>query len=111
MRAAKVIMHRTWAGILEENDEGYHFQYLPAYLQESSAEAVSLTLPLQKEAFMASQLFPFFDGLIPEGWLLDITQKNWKLNPRDRMGILLVACRDSIGAVSIEPMEKGEEDE
>ena len=47
-------------------------------------------------------LFPFFDGLIPEGWLLDIAEKNWKLNPRDRMGLLLACCKDCIGAVSIE---------
>jgi serine/threonine-protein kinase HipA len=46
-------------------------------------------------------LFPFFDGLIPEGWLLDIAEKNWKLNPRDRMGLLLVCCKDCIGTVSV----------
>jgi serine/threonine-protein kinase HipA len=47
-------------------------------------------------------MLPFFDGLIPEGWLLEIAEKNWKLNPRDRMGLLLACCRDCIGAVSIE---------
>jgi serine/threonine-protein kinase HipA len=49
-------------------------------------------------------LFPFFDGLIPEGWLLDIAQKNWKLNPRDRMGLLMACCKDCIGAVSVHPL-------
>lgn len=47
-------------------------------------------------------MLPFFDGLIPEGWLLEIAGKNWKLNARDRMGLLLACCRDCIGAVSIE---------
>ncbi|MCB0749827.1 MAG: HipA N-terminal domain-containing protein, partial [Ignavibacteriae bacterium] len=42
-----------------------------------------------------------FDGLIPEGWLLDIAHKNWKINPRDRMGLLLTTCRDCIGNISI----------
>ncbi|MBR4393633.1 MAG: HipA N-terminal domain-containing protein, partial [Oscillospiraceae bacterium] len=46
-------------------------------------------------------LFAFFDGLIPEGWLLDLVVHNWKINLRDRFGLLLVACRDCIGAVSI----------
>jgi serine/threonine-protein kinase HipA len=104
-------MHNQWAGILKEDEEGYHFQYLSAYIKNKNAEAVSLTLPLQEQAFYNSNLFPFFDGLIPEGWLLDITQRNWKLNPRDRMGALLVACRDCIGAVSIEPLKEGAEDE
>jgi len=67
-------------------------------------EAVSLTLPLQEEPYHSDVLFPFFDGLIPEGWILDIVEKNWKINEKDRMGILLVACKDCIGAVSIEPL-------
>ena len=46
-------------------------------------------------------MFPFFDGLIPEGWLLDVAEENWKLDRRDRMGLLLACCRDCIGAVSI----------
>ena len=46
-------------------------------------------------------LFPFFDGLIPEGWLLDIAEKNWKLDGRDRMGLLLACCSSAIGAVSV----------
>jgi serine/threonine-protein kinase HipA len=47
-------------------------------------------------------LFAFFDGLIPEGWLLDIAEKNWKINYKDRMGLLLTCCKDCIGAVSVE---------
>lgn len=30
-------------------------------------------------------MIAFFDGLIPEGWLLDIAIDNWKLDRRDRM--------------------------
>ncbi|NBV98183.1 MAG: hypothetical protein EBR67_01570 [Proteobacteria bacterium] len=52
----------------------------------------------------SSVLFPFFDGLIPEGWLLNIAERNWKLNPRDRMGLLMACCLDCIGAVSINPL-------
>jgi serine/threonine-protein kinase HipA len=55
-------------------------------------------------------MIPFFDGLIPEGWLLDITVKNWKLDTRDRMGLLLTACKDCIGAVSIEVIATKEEE-
>jgi serine/threonine-protein kinase HipA len=53
-------------------------------------------------------LFSFFDGLIPEGWLLDIAEKNWKLNPRDRMGLLLMCCKDCIGAISVHPLNENE---
>lgn len=99
-------MYNEFAGILIEDDEGYHFEYEKKYLQKESAEPVSLTLPLTSKTYHNNVLFPFFDGLIPEGWLLDIAEKNWKLDSRDRMSILLATCLDCIGAVSIESMEE-----
>lgn len=101
MRQGEIWVNKTLAGILTEDDNGYHFKYDNAYLENESTLAVSLTLPLQDEQFSAEYLFPFFDGLIPEGWLLDIAHKNWKINPRDRMGLLLTTCRDCIGNISI----------
>ena len=86
---------------MKEDEEGFHFSYFPEYLKKENAIPVSLTMPLQEEVFHADSLFPFFDGLIPEGWLLDIAQKNWKLNPRDRMGLLLATCKDCIGNISV----------
>lgn len=103
MRKAEIKMHQYTAGWLWQDDEGYHFQYEETYLQLLAAQPVSLTLPLRAEAYTSRVLFPFFDGLIPEGWLLQIAEKNWKLNPRDRMGLLLACCRDCIGAVSVHP--------
>jgi serine/threonine-protein kinase HipA len=50
-------------------------------------------------------MFPFFDGLIPEGWMLDLALNNWKLDRTDRMGLLLNCCGDTIGAVSVEPIK------
>ncbi len=108
MRQARVLMKGELAGRLVQDDLGYHFTYEPAYLAQKNAQPVSLTLPLQVEPLSAKALFPFFDGLIPEGWLLDIASKNWKLNPRDRMGLLLTCCRDCIGAVSVEEITDSE---
>jgi serine/threonine-protein kinase HipA len=96
-------MHDKAAGHLTEDENGYTFSYDPAYLQMPGSEAISLTLPLQAKPFNDNTLFPFFDGLIPEGWLLEIAEKNWKLNSRDRMGLLLSCCKDCIGAVSVIP--------
>ncbi len=101
LRSAYVYVRNIFAGTLIETDEGYLFQYDGEYLKNESASPVSLTMPLQAEAYSSKTLFPFFDGLIPEGWLLKIVVDNWKLSSRDRFGILLVACRDAIGNVSI----------
>lgn len=108
MRKAEIKMHDQLAGWLSQDEDGYHFQYAPAYLQLKDAKPVSLTLPVQENEFTGKVLFPFFDGLIPEGWLLDIAEKNWKLNPRDRMGLLLACCKDCIGAVSVHPLIENE---
>ena len=109
MRTAEVYFQDRLAGILEERDRGYRFSYVSDYLAFDDAAAVSLSLPLQSEPFEDKRLFPFFDGLIPEGWLLNIAEDTWKLNPRDRMGLLLACCRDCIGAVSIVPVEVTDE--
>lgn len=108
MRKAEIRMHNILAGWLREDENGYHFQYAPDYLQLTNAKPVSLTLPLQQKEFTSKVLFSFFDGLIPEGWLLNIAEKNWKLNPRDRMGLLLACCKDCIGAVSVHPINEDE---
>lgn len=100
-RTAYVYVRNCLAGILCETDAGYSFTYDSDYLQRSDASAVSLTLPLSEAPYTSNTLFPFYDGLIPEGWLLNVVRHNWKVDPRDRFGILLVACRDVIGNVSI----------
>jgi serine/threonine-protein kinase HipA len=105
MRKAKIKMDTYLAGWLTQDDKGYHFEYSKAYLNQPEAKPVSLTLPLQEAIYTSNVLFPFFDGLIPEGWLLDIAVKNWKLNIRDRMGLLLVCCKDCIGAVGVEELK------
>jgi serine/threonine-protein kinase HipA len=105
MRKAEIHMQGRLTGVLEERDRDYMFTYDAAYLADPHAVAISLTLPLQTESFKDKRLFPFFDGLIPEGWLLDIAEHTWKLDPRDRMGLLLACCRDCIGAVSVIPLE------
>lgn len=100
-RTAYVYVRNDFAGILKETDAGYSFKYDTAYIQKENASAVSLTLPLRVEAYNSGILFPFFDGLIPEGWLFKIVTINWKIDSHDRFGVLLVACRDGIGNVLI----------
>ncbi|NNJ71236.1 MAG: phosphatidylinositol kinase [Kiritimatiellales bacterium] len=105
MRKASIFIHDRFAGTLEERDNGYSFSYSSDYLDQESAEAISLSLPLRAEPYEDKRLFPFFDGLVPEGWLLDIAEQTWKIDPRDRMGLLLACCHDCIGAVSVAPEE------
>ena len=109
-RRGKVFVHEKLVGWITEIEDGYVFEYDESYLSHSEPIPVSLTLPLQKESFKSKTIIPFFDGLIPEGWLLEIVHRTWKIDPRDRMGLLLTCCKDCIGAVSVLPVEEDEND-
>ncbi|MFA6262111.1 MAG: HipA N-terminal domain-containing protein [Bacteroidia bacterium] len=101
MKKGRVYKKEKLCGMVWEDDNGYHFQYDALYLKTPVYGAVSKTLPLRREVFTDKNMLPFFDGLIPEGWLLQIAIENWKLNPRDRMTLLLTLCKDCIGDISI----------
>lgn len=105
-RKAKIYFQNQLAGVLVEGDNGYSFYYEEEYLKTTNPKAISLTLPLSEHPYHSKVLFPFFDGLIPEGWLLEIGEKHWKLNPRDRYELLINLCRDTIGAVSVYSIEE-----
>lgn len=101
MKKGLVYKKNILAGTIWEDENGYHFQYDKTYLNNPIYREVSKTLPLREEVYIEDNMIPFFDGLIPEGWLLEIAIDNWKLNPRDRMSLLLSLCQDNIGDVSI----------
>ena len=101
LRQSGVYVRDHYAGLIQETDEGYCFTYDPGYLATEKPASVSLTLPLRAEPYVSRTLFPFFDGLIPEGWLLNVVSRNWKIDQKDRFGLLMVACHDCIGCVSI----------
>ena len=103
-RRAKVYYRKQFAGILTEKvNGGYEFVYDPEYL--GKGPAISLTLPLQVERFESDTLFPFFAGLIPEGWYLHIVAPTIKVDEQDTFGLLIRTCRDCIGAVSLQEIK------
>ena len=102
-KTAKVLYDGLLAARLSETDEGYLLRYDELYLEQPESKPISLTLPKRQEPYSSKVLFPFFDGLIPEGWLLDIAVDHWKVKANDRFELLLTTCRDTIGAVTVEP--------
>lgn len=107
MRQAKVYYQNDLAGILVETDDGeYEFTYDKEYIRNFPDRFLTFTMPVSEKKYQSNRLFPFFEGLIPEGWLLEIASKNWKINRNDRMGLLLACCRNCIGAVSVVPIEE-----
>ena len=110
MRRAEIYYKDLLAGILTETNDGeYTFQYEKKYATKYPGQFITFTMPVTETPYVDKRLFPFFEGLIPEGWLLDIASKSWKINQNDRMGLLLACCQNCIGAVSVKPIP--EEDE
>ena len=108
MKQGIVYKKNVAAGIVWEDESGYHFKYNAAYLQNKQYDAISKTLPLRAEVFTRQTMFPFFDGLIPEGWLLEIAVQKYGLNALDRMTLLLTLCQDCIGDVSVKKQNEDE---
>ncbi|MBI2118791.1 MAG: HipA N-terminal domain-containing protein [Elusimicrobia bacterium] len=91
------------AGILKKSKSGYEFIYEKNYLQYPNAAPISLSMPLREEKYESNLLFPFFEGLLPEGWLLNIISTAAKIDRNDKFKLLLHIGQDPIGAVSILP--------
>ena len=105
-RTGKVLLDGELVGKIEEIDDQTSFMYSPEWLQRKDAVPVSLTLPLRPEPYMSKGLHPFFENLLPEGWLLEVSSKKLKISKDDAFGLLLATCGDCIGAVEIEPTDR-----
>ena len=103
LRRAIVRLDDHPVGELVETDSGSRFTYDESWLSRSGAVPVSLTLPLRAEPYHWPGLHPFFENLLPEGWLLGIATSKLKIAPDDAFGLLVATCADCVGAVEITP--------
>jgi len=94
------------AGLLKKTEDGYEFEYDLSYLNDVDAKPISLTIPLTQKKYFSERLFSFFENLLPEGFLLDMTVAKLKIDKNDKFNILLHVGKDTVGAVSIEPLEE-----
>ena len=63
--------------------------------------ALSMPLPQSEVPMISAYLPPFLDGLIPEGWLLEIASRAKPSLAKDRFGLLMATCGDAVGAVGV----------
>jgi len=100
---ADVYFNGERAGVLEKHAQGFRFTYLKGFLTGRFACPISYSFPLREDPYEAEQLFPFFEGLVSEGWLLKIQSQSQKIDERDFFALLVSNGQDLIGAVSIKP--------
>ncbi len=102
MRKAVVFVHGKRAGILsEEIAKGYSFTYDDDY----QGEAVSLTMPVHQKRFSYSHFPAFFEGLLPEGVMLEGLLRIAKIDKNDYMSQLIATGNDLVGSVTVKEMK------
>jgi len=107
-RKGRVKLSGQALGVIEETGGEIRFAYSPEWLRKPGAMPVSQTLPLREQPYVSKGLHPFFENLLPEGWLLEVASKKLKISKDDAFGLLLATCSDCIGAVEIEPADAEE---
>jgi serine/threonine-protein kinase HipA len=96
-RRAEVLFHGSPAGILEQVGDRWRFQYHEGY----TGGPISLTLPVRVASYEFEGVPSFFDGLLPEGVMLQGLLLAHKLDRDDYLGQLLAVGQDLVGAVTI----------
>ena len=98
VRRARVWVMDEAAGLLEKHDAGrFVFRYLETYF----GPPVSLSIPVAKSEYSFDRFPPFFEGLLPEGEMLEGLLHQRKLERDDLFGQLLAVGEEMVGAVTV----------
>jgi serine/threonine-protein kinase HipA len=88
--------------VLEELNRGT--EYVFRYLDDYHGDPVSLTMPVRIKETKFGGFPPFFDGVLPEGIMLNGLLRQKKLDKDDLFGQLIVVGGDLVGAVTVKEM-------
>ncbi len=99
MRSAEICMHGLPAGTLKEIVPGKSYRFI--YFESYKGTPVSLTMPVKESAFAFDRFPPFFDGLLPEGVLLEGLLKQRKIDTYDYFSQILAVGNELVGAVTV----------
>ncbi len=93
-------MHGRFAGILEElvADGEYKFVYQDGY----DGPPISLTMPTGQRIYEFSSFPAFFDGLLPEGEMLEGLLRQQKIDRLDCFAQLMAVGGEMVGAVTVQ---------
>ena len=94
------VMRRV--GLISGNNASdSRFSYLEDYLRSEDPAPISLSLPLQTEAFSPAQTKNFFEGLLPEGFTRRTVAQWMHVAEDDYLSILHGLGRECLGALCI----------
>ncbi len=100
MKKAKIFANGTLIGHFIEWEKNHRYEF--AYLEEYRGPSISLTMPLTQKVYYFDRFPPFFDGLLPEGFMLDALLQKAKLDRNDPFEQLLRVGRELVGNITVE---------
>ncbi len=102
MKRAKVFVDGVLAGEIQEIEREKKYRFL--YLEDYKGPSVSLEMPLTQLIYDYDKFPPFFEGLLPEGMMLEGLLRQTKLDRNDLMGQLIAVGGDLVGNVTVEAL-------
>jgi len=97
VKRIEILVNNIPAGVLTKiTEEKYRFEYYKNY----SGDPVSLTIPVRYEPYEYSQFPPYFEGLLPEGTMLEALLRNLKIDRKDSFAQLCAVGGDMIGTTT-----------
>jgi serine/threonine-protein kinase HipA len=103
MRKACVSIHGIEAGLLEKCDNN---KYTFTYHTDYQGPPISLTMPIVNERYEFDVFPAFFEGLLPEGSMLEALLRKYKIDKNDYFQQLITVGQDVVGAVTIKALEE-----
>lgn len=102
MKTARVFVNGIAAGLLKQlSKKTYQFVYDVEY----KGPPVSLTMPLTNKIYEFDVFPPFFEGLLPEGMMLEALLRKYKIDRNDYFAQLIKVGQDVVGAVTVEEFQ------
>lgn len=103
MRRANVFVDNIKAGELQEIVKKTHYRFV--YDKDYAGQSVSLEMPLSKQIYDYDRFPPFFEGVLPEGIMLEGLLRNAKIDRDDLFTQLITVGQDLVGNVTVEEIK------
>lgn len=84
-----------------DTTETSSFSYGSEYLGDPENPAISISLPLEEQAFSPERTKTFFEGLLPEGFTRTSLANRLRIDDSDYLSILAALGEECIGALRI----------
>lgn len=100
MKKAKIFVCDLYAADLEEVVKGKQYRVL--YRDDYKGSSISLMMPTSQRVYIFDRFPPFFEGLLPEGPMLEALLKRGKIDADDYLEQLIRVGGELVGNVNVE---------